>query len=257
MERDEERWKKFKEEQRKRLRDIEEQSVPKMTDLEILAGKRRIKLQAGNGQSVFKSYSHLVGDYSPLTSVPVMSETLEKTASEISKKLDQHTQKPRARSKAQKEERDERNKKRREKYKAQKEERDERNKKRREKYKAQKEAWKKDGLTLDFESREKQDQLNQKRRARYKAHKEATLRKIELEAKEKHDQLNQKRLEVKNKKRRSRYQNGDAEKREERKNKRQQVYRNENEEQNMKWDASKVIVRTPEKFAGSLCNLNI
>ncbi|WOG83733.1 hypothetical protein DCAR_0102911 [Daucus carota subsp. sativus] len=239
MERDEERWKKFKEEQRKRLRDIEEQSVPKMTDLEILAGKRRIKLQAGNGQSVFKSYSHLVGDYSPLTSVPVMSETLEKTASEISKKLDQHTQKPRARSKAQKEERDERNKKRREKY------------------KAQKEAWKKDGLTLDFESREKQDQLNQKRRARYKAHKEATLRKIELEAKEKHDQLNQKRLEVKNKKRRSRYQNGDAEKREERKNKRQQVYRNENEEQNMKWDASKVIVRTPEKFAGSLCNLNI
>ena len=31
----------------------------------------------------------------------------------------------------------------------------------------------------------------------------------------------------------------------------------ENEEQNMKWDASKVIVRTPEKFAGSLCNLNI
>ena len=100
---------------------------------------------------------------------------------------------------------------------------------------------------------------------------------------------------------------GDAEKREERRNKRQQVYRNgiilfsfftsgyiicqassfddrnvylkflqltyviilkialmqalinyaENEEQNMKCDASKVIVRTPEKFAGSLCNLNI
>ncbi|WOH11035.1 hypothetical protein DCAR_0830514 [Daucus carota subsp. sativus] len=216
MERDEERWKKFKEEQRKRLRDIEEQRVPKMTDLENLAGKRRIKLQAA---------------------VPVMSETLEKMASEITKKLDQHTQKARARSKAQKkaaekddlnlntslsnsealrkieaearEKQDERNKKRREKYKAQaREKQDERNKKRREKYKAQKEACKKDGLNLDFEAREKQDQLNQKRRARYKAHKEATLRKIELEAKEKHDQLNQKQREVKNKKRRSRYQNG-------------------------------------------------
>ena len=85
MERDEERWKKFKEEQRKRLWDIEEQvlciniykfltltnvvachfwsmtwisfnvlkSVPKMTDLEILAGKRRIKLQAGLYLSIF------------------------------------------------------------------------------------------------------------------------------------------------------------------------------------------------------------
>ncbi|XP_063936595.1 stress response protein NST1 isoform X2 [Daucus carota subsp. sativus] len=306
MERDEERWKKFKEDQRKRLRDIEEQSVPEMTDLEILAGKRRIKLQ-GSGQDVFKSYSHLVGDHNPLTLVPVMSETSEKTASEISKKLDQHTQKPRARYKAQvlnkkaaekddlnldtslstsealrkieaeaREKRDERNKKRRAKYKAQKkaaendlnldtslsnsealrkieaearEKRDERNNKRREKYKAQKEACKKDGLNMDFEAREKRDQLNQKRRARYKAQKEATLKKIELEAKEKHDHLNQKRLEVKKKKRRSRYQNGDAEKREERRNKRQQVYRNENEEQNMKCDASKVIVRTPEKFA--------
>ncbi|XP_063947245.1 uncharacterized protein LOC108192688 isoform X3 [Daucus carota subsp. sativus] len=46
MERDEERWKKFKEDQWKRLRDIEQQNVAEMTDLEILAGKRRIKLQA-------------------------------------------------------------------------------------------------------------------------------------------------------------------------------------------------------------------
>nr|XP_017217169.1 PREDICTED: uncharacterized protein LOC108194740 [Daucus carota subsp. sativus] len=118
-----------------------------MTDLEILAGKRRIKLQAGNGQNIFKSYSHLVADYSPLTPVPVMSETLEKTASEITKKLDQHTQKARARSKAQKKaaEKDDlnlntslSNSEALKKIKAEaREKRDERNKKRRAKYKAQ------------------------------------------------------------------------------------------------------------------------
>ncbi|WOH08719.1 hypothetical protein DCAR_0728166 [Daucus carota subsp. sativus] len=173
MEHDEERWEKFKEDQWKRLRDIEEQSVPKMTDLEILAGKRRIKLQAGSRHNVSKNYSHVVGDYNIVTSLPVTSETLDNMESEISKKQHQHTQKRRERTgkkddlnlntslsnseylrKIESEAR---------------EKKDERNKKRREKYRAQKEASKQDGLNLEIEARKKHDQLNQKRRAKYKA----------------------------------------------------------------------------------------
>ncbi|XP_017227630.2 uncharacterized protein LOC108192562 isoform X3 [Daucus carota subsp. sativus] len=269
MEHDEERWEKFKEDQWKRLRDIEEQSVPKMTDLEILAGKRRIKLQAGSRHNVSKNYSHVVGDYNIVTSLPVTSETLDNMESEISKKQHQHTQKRRVKDKAK-----ERTGKKddlnlntslsnseylRKIESEAREKKDERNKKRREKYRAQKEASKQDGLNLEIEARKKHDQLNQKRRAKYKAQKQTAGKDSAiLSPAEQREARNKKRRsqyqnaeqrEAQNKKRRSQYQNVGTEKREERKNKRHQAYRKENEEHNVECDASKVIVRTPQKFA--------